>query len=308
MVVYHTKDGWWEYEMETNFAGGPAGAAYAKTTPSGAAELTPCNAPFNEEQTMPMAEYIHEAEEMAGQDISTKTVFTKGLKIIAGKIVQYMQNSIWLDLATGIAPAETGGGALPDSFLLHYDNLVNQYTAYGCHITKYTLSGNKGAEFLKEEIEFNAYDVVDEDVVADVAPFDLTTAPANFEDVGTTTITIDGNAIADLESFTLVIENIYTEGPQGGTYLHKYPYLEKRNVELEMEFFTFDEHLDDLLTEAYVDPIDIIFEPMGKANLTLTNMHIQPESTNINVMPEKGMKRWKTKFEIGGATVITTPA
>ena len=112
MVVYHTKDGWWEYEMETNFAGGPAGAAYAKTTPSGAAELTPCNAPFNEEQTMPMAEYIHEAEEMAGQDISTKTVFTKGLKIIAGKIVQYMQNSIWLDLATGIV---TMGGAFPSS-------------------------------------------------------------------------------------------------------------------------------------------------------------------------------------------------
>ena len=308
MTVYHTKDGWWEYYPETNFAGGPAGAAYATTAPSGAAELTPCNAPFNEDQTMPMIEYIQEAEEMAGQDIMTKTVFTKGAKAIPGKLVQYMQNSTWLDMAAGISPAETGGGAVPKTFLLHYDNLVNQYTAYGCYITVYTLSGSKGAEFLKETIEFMPYDVQDEDVVMDTTPFDLTTAPANFEDVGTTTITIDGDPIVDLESFTLTITNTYTEGPHAGSYFHKYPFLEKRDVELEMEFLTFQADLDQLLAEGpSADPIDIVFTPMGKCNVSITNLKLKPESTNINVIPEKGMKRWKTTFEIGGACAITTP-
>jgi len=307
MTVYHTKDGWWEYYLETNFGGGPAGAAYATVAPSGAAELLPCNAPLNEEQVMPMLEYIHEAVEMAGQDISTKTVFTKGAKAIPGKITQYMQNSVWLDMAAGIAPVGNGGGALPKTFLFHYDNLVNQYTAYGCYITKYTLSGSKGANYLTEVIEFTPYDVVDEDVAADVAPFDLTTAPANFEDVGTTTITIDGDAITDLISFTLTITPTYTEGPMGGSYFHKFPYLIKRDIELEMEWLTYDAHLDDLLNETHIDPIDIVFTPMGYCNLSLTNMKIQPETSNINTVPEKGMKTYSCTFEIGGATVITTP-
>lgn len=306
MVVTHTKATWWEYEMETNFAGGPAGAAYAKTTPSGAAELTPCNYPYNEDQTFPMAEYMHEAVEAPGQDISTKLTITTGLNVVSGQIVQYMQNSTWLDLALGIAPVETGGGALPDTFLLHYDMGQNEFTAYGCRITEYILeSSAPGA--MKETIKFDAYDVVDEDVVADAAPFDATTAIANHEDVGTTTITIDAGAIVDLRVVKLTVTNAYSE-EHAGSYFNKYPFLLKRDVEVEMEFNTYDEHLDDMLSETLTDPIDLVFTPLGKANFSATNMKTKPETVNINVVPQKGLVNYKVTYEIGGASVFTTPA
>jgi len=307
MTVTHTKGVWWEYYPETNFAGGPAGAAYATTAPSGAAELTPCNYPFNEEQTMPMAEYIQEAVEAPGQDISTKVPFTKGLKIISGKLVQYMQNGTWLDWALGIAPAESGGGALPKTFLLHYDNGQAEYTAYGCYITEYKLTFAKD-DYIKENITFMAYDVQAEAVTPDAAPFDNTTAVGNFEDIGTTTITIDGVAITDLESGSVTVTNSYVEKPSAGSYFHKYPYLLKRDVEIEMEFMTYEgDHLLDMLGEA-ADPCTIVFTPLGKANFQATNMKPKPESVNINTIPEKGMKKYKVTFEIGGASAFTTPS
>lgn len=312
MTQYHTKNMWWEYYPETNYAGGPAGAAYTPTAPSGAAELNPMPYPFNEEQTMPMAEYITEAVEAPGQDISTKQSFTKGLKIIDGKITQYMQNDTFIEWAFGIgeAPAGTtdnGGGAIPESFLLHYDIGGNEYTAYGCYIKEYTLEGSKG-EYVKEGITFGAYDVKDEDVAGDAAPF-ITTAPANFEDIGATTITIDGGAITDLESIKLTVTNTYVENAAAGSYFHKYPLLIKRDVELEMEFMTYDEHLDDLLSEnGFSDPIDIIINDFGFSYFKATNMKIKPESCNINTIPEKGMKKYKVTFEIGGASAFTFAA
>ena len=306
MTVTHTKGFWWEYYPETNFAGGPAGVAYATTAPSGAGELTPCNHPFNEEQTMPMAEYIQEAVEAAGQDISTKTVFTKGLKIIPGKLVQYMQNAAWIDRALGIDPAETGGGALPKTFLLHYDNANVEYTAYGCYITVYKISGGPG-DYLKEEIEFPCYDVQAEVVGGDAVPFDVSTAVSNFEDVGTTTITIDGVAITDLGPFTITVTNTYVETGPPGSYFHKYPYLIKRDVEIELEFMTYEgDHILDMLAET-ADPCTIVFTPLGKVNFSATNMKPKPESVNINTVPEKGMMKYKATFEIGGASAFTTP-
>ena len=312
MTVTHTKNAWWEYYPETNIAGGPAGAAYATTAPSGAAELNPCNYPFNEEQTFPMAEYITEAVEAPGQDISTKQSFTKGLKIHPGKLVQYMQSDTWIEWAFGIgeAPAGTsdnGGGALPETFLLHYDTGDNEFTAYGCHITEYTLEGSKG-EYVKESVSFNAYDVQDEDVAGDAAPF-VTTAVANFEDVGVTALSIDAVAVTDVESIKLTVTNTYVENAANGVYFHKYPYLIKRDVEIEMEFLTYEEHLDDLLTEnGFTDPIDIIVNNFGFSYFKATNMKIKPESVNINTVPEKGMKKYKVTYEIGGASVFTFAA
>ena len=305
MTVTHTKGWWWEYYPETNYAGGPSGAAYATTAPANATELTPCNHPFNEEQTMPMAEYIQEAVEAPGQDITQKTTFTKGLKIIPGKLVQYMQNAAWFDRAVGIDPAESGGGALPKSFLLHYDDGNVEYTAYGCYITEYKISGST-SDYLKEEVSFDAYDVQAEAVAADDPPFDLTTAVSNFEDVGTTSVTIDGVAIPDLLNFAITITNTYSPKP-AGSYFHKYPYLLKRDVEIEMEFETYEgDHILDMLSET-ADPCTIVFTPVGKLNFSATNMKPKPESVNINVVGEKGLKNYKVTFEIGGAGAFTTP-
>lgn len=307
MSTTHTKGWWWQYYPETNYGGGPAGAAYAMTAPSGAAELTPCNHPYNEDITQPMSEFIHEALECAGQDISTKTPMTKGQEGIPGKWIQFMQNATWIDWALGIAPVEGGGGALPKTFLVHYDNGQDEFTSYGNKIDVYKLSGVVD-DYLKEEIDFSPFQVKAEVVAGDADPFDLATAVANFQDIGTTTITIDGVAITDLQSFTFTVTNTYKGGGAGGTYYSKFPYLEKRDVELEMEFFTYEnDHIKDLLSET-ADPCTIVFEPMGYANLSMTEMQVKPKSVNISTAPAKGMVTYKVTFEIGGKSVFTTPA
>ena len=307
MTVIHTKSYWWKYLAETNIAGGDAGIAYATTVPAADTNLVKCSHPFNEEQTMPMAEYIQEALEAAGQDISTKQTFTKGVKIIPGKLVQYMHDGIWLDWALGIAPAGNGGGGLPKTFALHYsvNDGTTEYTAYGCYITEYKLSAAKG-DYIKEEITFPAYDVQAE-VVAETDQAFLATAIKNFEDVGTTTITIDGTVITDLQNVSVTVTNTFTEGPTPGSFFHKLPYLLKRDVEIEMEFYTYasDPLLDMLIETAALSTI--VFTSLGAVNFEATNMKPKPESVNINTVPEKGMKAYKVVFEIGGASAFTTP-
>lgn len=307
MTVTHTKGAWWEYYAETNYAGGPAGAAYATTAPSGAAELTPCNLPYNEMQTMPQIGYDHEALDAAGLDISTKIAATKGMTTKPGKLVQYMQNGVWLDYALGISPVESGGGALPPSFLLHWDNGNVEYTAYGCYITKYTLTATPKS-FIKEELEFDSYDVQAEVVEGDT-PWYSTDTILNFKHIGTTTITIDGTAITDVQSVKVTVTNSYhpPDKKQAGSYFHKFPFLLKRDVEIELEFLSYEgDHILDELTEA-ADPCTIVFTPLGGANFSATNMQVKKGSTNIHEVPEKGLWSYKATFEIGGAAVFTTP-
>jgi len=305
----HSVDMKYEYYPETNIGGGPAGAAYACTVAGSADQLTPVSLPYNEDQTMPFIEYLQEALEAPGQAISTKTTMTTGIKYLDGKLVQHMQNGTWLDWALGIAPAEGGAGTVPKTFLLQWTNGLATYTSYGCYIKKYTLSGEPN-KALKETIEFGHYKTEEEGPAFDAAWYDASTAVANFEDVGSTTITIEGNAITTLNSFELRIENEYSEGPHAGSYYHKYPYLMKRNVEIDMEFETdvYDEALDAIFaTEAAVTTLTIVFTPLGKANFQADMMKVKNEATNFNIIPEKGIKKWKTTFEIGGVGAFTTP-
>jgi len=298
----HTKDMWWEYYLETAIAGGPAGAAYATTAPSGAAELTPCNYPYNETQTMPHAEYVQEALEGPGQNITVKQTFTKAKKVLPGKIKQYVQNATWVDMAI----AGTGG-ALPATFLFHYDDGQNQLTAYGCYITKYTFHSIT-KEAMDETLEFNAYDVEDEDVVMDTSPWDAT-AVFNHEDLA---VTIGGQTCETVKEVTVEITKTYTEGPAGGSYLHKFPLLKKIDIEITVEWEDYNINAttgvniwDDLLTEAATADLAITVDT-GTKVLTATCMKVKPESTNINEIPEKGTKSYKATFEIGGACALST--
>lgn len=305
----HTKDMKYEYYPETNIAGGPAGAAYSYTVAASAAELTPFNCGLNETATMPMTTYLQEAKEHAGQDVATKTTFTTGITYTDGKIVSYMQNGTWLDWACGISPAESGGGAVPKTFLLQWTNGLATYTSYGCYIKKYTLTGSGPNTELKETLDIGHVKTEEEGTTFDDPWYDSSTAISNFEDVGTTTITVGGNAVTVLNSFEVRIENTYSEGPHGGAYYHKYPYLLKRNVEIDLEFEAdlYDEIWDTIFTTEAASLVTIVFTPLGKANFSATNMKIKPETLNISEIPEKGIKKWKGTFEIGGACVLTTP-
>jgi len=308
MTTTHTKSTWWEWGMESNYGGGNAGIAYATTAPN-AGTLTPCNSHYNEEQILPWAVYIHEVVEQAGQDVNEKLTLTKGYDSILAKITQYQQNTTWIDLALGIDPVETGGAALPDSFFFHFDNGQAEYTAYGCYITKYTLS-TKSRDYMKEIIEFLNYDVKAEAIVGDDAPFDIATVVSNHKDYGTTTITIDGTVIEDSSSATLTVTNHYVEqdAKGGGSYPHKFPYFLKRDIEVDMEFLTYASNplLDDLVEAASF--ATLVFTPFGKGNLQLTNMKVKKDSVNAHSIPEKGMIKYKVIFEIGGNCVPTTPA
>lgn len=315
-MATHTKDMKWEYHAETNIAGGPAGAAYSYTAAASADELDPVNLPYNEEQIMPFIEYTQEPVEHAGQDISTKTTIITGIKYIDGKITQYMQNITWLDWALGISPAETGGGAVPKTFLLQWTNGLATYTSYGCYIKKYTLSGTPNSA-LKEVLEFGHVKTEEEGATFDTAWYiPSSTAVATFEDIASsdpdTGLTVGGNNVTQLNSFEIRVENIYTEEPHAGAYYHKFPYLLKRNVEIDLEFEVdlYDEVWDAVFAETTIANLlhTILINPLvGSDQFQATNMKVKNESTNLSTIPEKGIRKWKGTFEIGGASAFTTP-
>ena len=312
LATTHTSSECWKYTIETNYAGGSAGAEYALTAPIYAA-LVACNQPYNETQTMPWGAYEKVAEASAGQGASTKITFTKSYKVRDGKISQYMQNATWLDLA--IADA---AGSLPSSFLIHWAEGQNQYTSYGCYISEYKLTGPKD-DYLREELTIKAYCTVDEDVGSWAVSWNAT-AVANFQDIGTggtyaapkikiTTTGATVYPIVVLEDVAVTITNNYREGGQAGSYYAQFPYLETRECEIEM---THLDYIATLIAEqsvyaAATDLVTILFDDLGKAGFSATNMKIKPETINVAENPEKGMKRYKATWEIGGACVLTTP-
>lgn len=307
----HTKLMKWEYSLETNIAGGPAGDAYTYTAPANATELTEASLPYNEDNEMPFWEYKQEAVEAAGMDVAQKETITSGIIYKLGKIKQYMQNSIWLDLALGIAPAESGGGSVPKTFLLQWTNGLATYVSYGCYIRKYTLTGSPNGA-LVESIEIGHVKTEEEGTTFDdpwyIQPSG--TPVANFEDVGSTEITIGGNTVTQLDSFELRVENTYnSEDPHASSYYHKYPFLSKRNVEIDVEFECdlHDEVWEKVFTTEAATLHTIVFTPIGKCNFQATNMKVKNDSYNGNVIPEKSVKKWKGSFEIGGNAVFTTP-
>ena len=292
MSITKSEDYWKGYDDETNFAGGVAGIAYAETEPANTAALTSQSFPTNETQEYPALEYDQQALEAAGQKMQVKNTFTVDKTFTPGKMIQYVQDNLWITKAM----AGTSGAVPVGSWCEVFKDGQRIRAAYGCYDTLYTLELSK-TEAPKETIEYKSYDVKDTGTPANFsdAKVWLTTALKKHSDF---TVTVDGGTVVDFDTLKLTITKEYTE-KQSGEELHKYPYLQKQFWEVELSTFNYDsDHFLDLETSA-ADIFPLTIAGWGQT-LTLVNMKIKKDSLNIKEVPEKGLKLYSCTFEIGG--------
>ena len=301
MTTNYSEEYWKGRFTETNFGGGSAGAAYAKTEPANTAALTSLNYPENETQENPTKEYIHESKEAAGQGVDTVQTFTTDETITDGKMIQAFQTPYYLEAAV-----DDDGGDLPaNSWCEVFPDGNELKAAYGCYVKELSLTFPKAPDLIKEEVTYGAYDVID--VVTD-ANFSTAKAWDSTNKPGcTASITIDTVLLNHYQDATLTISKEFRE-KGAGCGLHKYPYLVKRTIELEVNSDEYIKELKDLEVST-VTPFTIVIVITYAATtrtLTLTNM--RTKESNIREIPSKGMKTNSITFEIGGVTtaVITT--
>ena len=294
MTINYSEDYWKGLLDETNFGGGSAGAAYAESEPANTTALTSYNYPFNETQENPTKEYIHEARESAGQAVATKDTFVTDTTITGGKIVQLFQSDYFL-----VAALSDAGGALPSTSWCEVFNDGDELkAAYGCYVKEEKITFPKAPELIKEEISYNAYDVIDvatDDNFTSAKAWDTTNKPAC-----TTSISIDGVTLISYAEGSLSIVKEFSEKP-AGCGLHKYPYLQKKTIEVTVSSEQYISELKDLGSDTTnLFPIVMVISYAGTSKtLTLNNMKVK--ESNINEIPEKGTKENSITFEVGGA-------
>jgi len=131
---------------------------------------------------------------------------------------------------------------------------------------------------------------------ADSTTFELISSPYS------TTVAI--NNILDLK---LTIDNTYIDKPEIGNYGIANPWLEKREVSLDLEFLSDEqdlylqqgEHVSNLITN-----IDMELSVTGWTTITITNMYIE-NSEAPEQMPEPGIYKYKMTLKDGEGFTIT---
>lgn len=296
MTNGHTKDYWMADLAETHYAGGLAGAAYAETQPTAIGELTAIPYQFNETTKPPRVEYIQEAIKAASQAAATVITQTKDLKVIPGMRKQYVTGSTWIDRA--IAGTE---GALPASWATTYHDMQRLRFASGCYLQKYVFH-TKSGEWPYEEITYGAYNVKAATYAGAKKDFSLTGLKVHKD----FTFTVAGTAIDDLKELTLTITKkfISDEEKNSSAYYHKYPYFDQFDeISVEAIHTDYIASILDLETETPTMRA-LTIAGWGKT-LTLSNMKLKNESIDLDI-PEKGIKRYKTVWEMGGAVAPAT--
>ncbi|MFA5349505.1 MAG: hypothetical protein WC309_04035 [Candidatus Paceibacterota bacterium] len=259
----HSKSYWRGYLDETNFGGGSAGAAYAKTEPANTAALSSLPQPFNEVNVMPTAVYEQVAMESAGQPGDSKTTFTTDKTIVDGKLSQIMNGIVFLGHALSTIIDDDEGSIPKSSWCeINYDG-QRLKSAYGCYIKDHTISVPKPTDLPKETVAYSAFDVID---VVTGANFATAKAwggtPYRHKDFA---FYIDGSVLTDWDSAEIAVKNEWTD-KQAGNFLNYYPRLKKTDITLSLSSFNYLGCLDDGETET-ADLFDI-FVAIGSPLIT----------------------------------------
>lgn len=295
-MVSHTKDFWESDLAETHYAGGLAGAAYAGTQPTLIGSLGANNYIFNESYQPPQVEYIQTAIKAASQDVATVITATQDYKVTPGVRKQHVIDSTMLDRAV----AGTGG-ALPASWATVFHDMQRLRFAYGCYLQEYIFH-TKGGEWPYEQLTFGAYNVVACTYTGAKKDFTI----ASVKNHSHFTLTVAGTPIDDLKELTLTIKKKFMADDEKNatSYYHKFPYFEEfETIEVEALFTDYPAWLLDLETEA-ATLRTITIAGWGKT-LTLANMKLKQNGSDLTI-PEKGVKRYKAIFEMGGAVAPAT--
>lgn len=296
MGIGHTKNFWQADHVETNYAGGLAGALYAGTQPTAIGELTANPYLFNENYQTPQVEYVQVPIKAASQDVATVISATQDFKVTPGVRKQHVIDATMLDRAiAGTA------GALPASWATVFHDMQRLRYAYGCYLQEYVFH-TKGGEWPYEQITHGAYNVVACTYAGAKKDFTITGVKRHSD----FTLNIAAAAITDLKELTLTIKKKFiADGEKNSTaFYHKFPYFEEfEAIEVEATFTDYPAWMVDLETEAATMRA-ITIAGWGKT-LTLSNMKLKQNGSDLTI-PEKGIKRYKAIFEMGGAVAPST--
>lgn len=297
MTYDHTKDIKMSYKVETAYASGKGSNKYDSTVMAAgdSASMTAMNF-IQEGFTIPQVVYDRVDVRGPGDGADTVHPFVAGYDWEKMKLTipVFIQNSTWLDAAI-----QASAGAIPTSYLFHFEGEGKVFDFIGCVLEQYTLKA--GDKFPFETLVFNVYDVKTGNAFTTPAhPAFNTAQPKINKDI---TLNIAANAFSTMKSLTLDLKLNFPEPTVAGKYQRYDPVLISREYTLDYEAEYDPVPIKwDGSTEALTVRTAIVNQ--GYKSLTSTNLRLKDGFTNeypiYGIIPKKG------QLTNGGAVAHST--
>jgi hypothetical protein len=255
---------------ETNYAGGAAGAAYAKaalTDPNITAGYLPIP---KGDVGLPFCGKEEVNIKAPGYALLASKGLIKGIEYNEPTMEFYWQLATLFDKAV-----ETTIGALPKSIAIHYLKDTMSIDAWGVFMEDWEWSGkagDKNQDFCSEKIKLLFYDIdLTASVLTKVAY--STSAVKTFADCTFTLETVAQN----VREATVKVHHTFEPGFVAGEHTRKVPYLKSRTYSGTMTIYTsalmptFAGYMNDRTT---ITLIDMVYT-LGVLTLTIANAKIK---------------------------------
>lgn len=309
----HTQNIKIAYAVETNYACGNnsvsttkyACNAFADTE---VADLTAMNAPYSSGPSLGLPKVNRKKIRPVGRGANYAKSLDVGYEYGEFTYTQAIQNQTWIQAAI-----QAAAGAIPTSYVFHLeipgvDGVMDYFDLCGCVLQKYEVDMGED-DWPTETLTFLYYDLVDGVAITDAADALVPTdaQPSTKRDMA---FTMDGDAMTDLATLKLTIENTLIDAMVASKHLRQDPSLKFRDITGEAEFTTDAAAImgDSLARNGAltaINTIPLILSLNNASNtLTLTEMYCKTDSlgeipdTTENII-------FKTEFEQGGDCALT---
>lgn len=282
----HTKDVVANIIAETNIGGGQAGAAYSKAA-LGDNVGDPMQAPYKGAGIeMQMAEINREFVGQIGTDLGEKQVVDNGLIVTERVWTQFLQDDRWPDAIVNTLAA---AGLPSQTFASHWENVGNhKEDVFGIYPIIWNLELTP-REFPKQITTLRFVDsATSAQVYSTDKGFSVVKPVVNND------ITITIAALGDLKwrkaRFHLGV--FRNDEPEITEEVVKYPLAEELDIQVDLTFVDYTASLLDIKDAIAATTDHTVVLTMGaiaNETLTLANLIVKPESSNIIAFPEKGL-------------------
>lgn len=282
----HTKDVVANIIAETNIGGGQAGAAYAKTA-LGDDVGVPMQAPYQGAGIdMLIKEINREFVGQIGTSLGEKQVVDNGIITTEKVWAQFLQDDRWPDAIVNTLAA---AGLPSQTFASHWENIGNhKEDVFGIYPIIWNLE-LAPRTFPKQITTVRFFDSAISSQVYTTDKGFSTTKPIVNND-----ITISIAELGDLKwrkaRFHLGV--FRNDDPEIVEEAVKYPLAEDLDIQVDLTFMDFHASLLDI-TDAIASVTDhdvvLTMGAIDNETLTLNDLIVKPESSNIQVYPEKGL-------------------
>ncbi len=278
---------WVAGSVEANYAGGTAGAAYAKAALAQPGLTIALPIPKGDLE-LPMVEYERKNIKAPGYGLLVVKTIIEKIKYNEPQWEFYYQTDDWYDLAVS---GSIGG--LPTSIALHYLKDTMSIDAWGVIVEEWELS-SKAQEVVVEKVKPLFYDI---DLTASVLTLVAysTAAVRTMADCSFTVETVAQN----VTDFSIKCKNTFEPGFVGGEHTRKLPYLKKREYTGSLTLFTsaliptFAGYLNDPTNVTCL--FDTVYT-LGIMTLTIANAKIL--TLNVMTIPDTTEETAKYKYTL----------